>query len=219
MGPCSISTISSWSINGTWPEGLLASIISSGSLRFWCSSHLSMAPSMKVKCLKKRATPRKCPPVGSSVVGANSLVLPAIVILFFNPVIKVPRPLRSGYPFASLSPCQWTSLKVSPIMNRIGWWRFILRCICYHLRKARSKASFVPLFICVILLWLLTVTGQQLQVVTRINQALWSVYIQPVSFYIMNETKGAPTPLCGINFYHLWKHPCCQKVLVAGYNQ
>ena len=123
MGSCSISTISLWSINGTWPEGLLASIISSGSLRFWCSSHLSMAPSMKGKCLKKRATPRKCPPVGSSVVGANSLVLPAIVILFLDPVIE------AGYPFASLSPCQWTSLKVSPIMNRIGWWRFILRCI------------------------------------------------------------------------------------------
>jgi len=79
-----------------------------------------MAPSMKVKCLKKRATPRKCPPVGSSVVGANSLVLPAIVILFLDPVIEVPRPLRSGYPFASLSPCQFKSLKVRPIMNRIG---------------------------------------------------------------------------------------------------
>lgn len=44
MGPCSISTISLWSINGTWPESVLASIISSGSRRFWCFSHLSMAP-------------------------------------------------------------------------------------------------------------------------------------------------------------------------------
>lgn len=31
FGWCSISTISLWSINGTWPESILASIISSGS--------------------------------------------------------------------------------------------------------------------------------------------------------------------------------------------
>lgn len=84
MGPCSISTISLWSINGTWPESVLASIISSGSRRFWCFSHLSMAPLIMCEELPywvmgSGLLPENAPPVGSFVVGAQ------------NPSLLVPR--------------------------------------------------------------------------------------------------------------------------------
>ena len=37
--------------------------------------------------------------------------------------------------------------------------------------------------------------GQQRQFVVHINQALCLIYIQIVSFHILDEVVGAPTPL------------------------
>ena len=54
----------------------------------------------------------------------------------------------------------------------------------------------VPSQICSIILGRITIIGQQRQFVVRINQAFCSIYIQIVSFHILNEVVGAPTPLC-----------------------
>jgi hypothetical protein len=57
-------------------------------------------------------------------------------------------------------------------------------------------------------LCLLTVMGQESQVVMSIDQALFPTYIQSISFDAMDETVGAPTPLCRRSVHHL----CCQTL-------
>ena len=97
-----------------------------------------------------------------------------------------------------------------------GWWRwhgccfiFLSYKFLFQFFKMYSAILqiiilwvVVPNFIC----WILISPVTVMTVVVHINEAFCPIFIESVSFHIMYEAVGAPTPLCRRSIYNLWKN-------------